>query len=589
MRKQFDKEMHAHYKQTTAKRSGSVYVFGDMNTAATEGDCSPAINHYPSTKEYEREAHKLMKHDFDLIDVYEELHSDLKDNRTNGDANSDHFTWHTGPHSDHQGGMRLDMLLAPRNTLANARRSKGIIKCELADSKYGSDHTPLIVTMRNKAQPAATESLNQCNEAMDTNKDKKLYHTDKTEDTYNVYDNNDGEADCSPPRLRRTVVIEECIEPDENQDSEENFKPIFKQLRKIPGPENGIYDSGNPQLIADLHGKEEVIQFNKNDERLTAMKDSLRKSSTHHLNSLEDDDNGLPIITAFAEKESEPVQVLLDSGAKGIFMPATLVRKLGLHVKPAQLSVTIGDNSVVQSTGIALLPLTIGSAKYEEEVVVLSDYPYDIIAGTTFFKKYKGDLSFRDNRLTLDNPRTEEPVHVYLNTTSVQLIAEHNMTIAPQTEAQIPILPGLADAKWLTLEEEERWETVADTKKKTFKVANGIMRVRENDNDIYNWIRAKNAGDSAIEIKERDTVAHFKPLDTVHEILHLDEKAELKMDAASDAVPATTEEEVDAAIIAKPYLDDLDLSDKNNTLTPQQQLINKEACAQASHTMGHGT
>jgi hypothetical protein len=42
-------------------------------------------------------------------------------------------------------------------------------------------------------------------------------------------------------------VIEECIEPDEDQDSEENFKPIFKQLRKIPGPENGIYDSGNPQ------------------------------------------------------------------------------------------------------------------------------------------------------------------------------------------------------------------------------------------------------------------------------------------------------------------------------------------------------
>jgi hypothetical protein len=121
-----------------------------------------------------------------------------------------------------------------------------------------------------------------------------------------------------------------------------------------------------------------------------------------------------------------------------------------------------------------------------------------------------------------------------------------------------------------------RRRTVADTKKKTFKVGNGIMRVREKDNDTCNWIRAINAGDSAIEIEKGDTVAHFKPLDTVHEILHLDEKAELEKDAASDTVPATTEEEVDAAIKAKPYLDDLDLSDKNNTLTPQQQLIIKK-------------
>jgi hypothetical protein len=111
----------------------------------------------------------------------------------------------------------------------------------------------------------------------------------------------------------------------------------------------------------------------------------------------------------------------------------------------------------------------------------VNDCPQDVIAGTTFFKMYKGDRSFRKNRLTLDNPRTGEAMHVHFDTTSIQLIAEKAMTIAPRTEVQIPNIPTLAEARWSNLAEEERWETVSDTRTKLFKIANGVMPVREKE------------------------------------------------------------------------------------------------------------
>jgi hypothetical protein len=304
------------------------------------------------------------------------------------------------------------------------------------------------------------------------------------------------------------------------------------------------------------------------------MKEALRKKGKYHLSNINSDGEGLPIITAFAGTHTEPVQMLLDSGAMGLFMPAELATKLGLDIRPSTVSVTIGDNSVVQSTGIATLDLQIGPAKYREEVIVLADCPYDIIAGTTFFRKYNGELAYGKNRLTLDNPNAGEKVHVYFGNSTTRLVAERNMTLAPRTEAQIPIVPKVSEHKWLNMGEEERWGTVADTRNNPFKVANGIMRVQEKDSDSFNWVRAINAGDCAIEIKKGETIAHFKPLNTVHEILHMAEENE--EEKTEEAETATTEEEINAAIEAKPYLKDLDLANGDNNLTDQQQLIIKK-------------
>jgi exodeoxyribonuclease III len=564
-RKEFDKSMHKHHKRVNDERGGNVYMFGDMNVAPTEGDCSPSINHYPSCKNYEREAHTNLKRDYNLVDVYEELHGDLKENRKYGEYNSSHFTWHTRPNDDYKGGMRLDILLAPRHALATTSSDVGIIKCELADSYFGSDHLPIIATIRQHKSPtmeAAHESL-------------AVLHTSNYQEEQQHMYNMFGDINYAPRISTKQLIIDEEMEAEE-EDAEPPvpLDRIFKDLRLLPGPENDLYNRGNPGIIAHMHENNSPIHFTPRDKRLTLMREQLRKGSKYHLTHLNTNNGGLPIISAFAvtSTNSEPVRVLLDSGAMGLFMPAHLVQRLGLTIRPANVSVTIGNNSVVQSTGIALLDLKIGTARYQEEVVVLSDCPYDVIAGTTFFRKYNGSLNYKHERLTLDNPKTGEPIHINFGSSTTRLVAQTNMTIAPRTEAQIPINPNLLDTKWSNLAEEERWGTVADALTHDFKVANGIMRIRERGDGTYNWVSAINAGDCEINIKKGDTIAHFKPLDRIHEIeiLHMEESR-----VEADRQSPMTETEVNEAIEAKPHLKDLDLANRDNNLTKEQQLIIK--------------
>ena len=157
--------------------------------------------------------------------------------------------------------------------------------------------------------------------------------------------------------------------------------------------------------------------------------------------------------------------------------------------------------------------------------------------------------------------------------------------MAANTEAKIKVEPSITEHKWRSLNEEERWGTVTDTQQHPFRIANGIMRIRERDDDTYNWVNAINTSNEPIEIRKGDTVGYLKKLHSVFEILHISENATAADRAPGDATSdntrvgdtdAMTEAEIDSLIASKPHLKDLNLLKEHQHLTKEQHLMLKK-------------
>ena len=78
-----------------------------------------------------------------LIDIYLNLHDDLKNQRERECVDIKHLSWRLNRTSK---GLRLDHLVGAPSSLSGETKMPGVVSCEYTASDYGSDHRPLVTT-----------------------------------------------------------------------------------------------------------------------------------------------------------------------------------------------------------------------------------------------------------------------------------------------------------------------------------------------------------------------------------------------------------------------------------------------------------
>lgn len=125
------------------------------------------------------------------------------------------------------------------------------------------------------------------------------------------------------------------------------------------------------------------LPFKKNDPRLRHALKRL-KNKCPHLTTMDEDDEGLPMITLEMGKTKTPIRALIDTGASGIFMRSNLAGPLRLTSRHHPTNVTVGNDNIVHSNTRSILPITIDGETITMDAILLTNCPYDVILGTNF-------------------------------------------------------------------------------------------------------------------------------------------------------------------------------------------------------------
>jgi hypothetical protein len=125
--------------------------------------------------------------------------------------------------------------------------------------------------------------------------------------------------------------------------------------------------------------------------RADIIRGRINQNSLHKLspriNLLDGSKPSLPVITvpAVSGYDMEPIDVLVDSGTMGEFMPITGTRRRDLNILPWNTIIGVGDNRTITGVGKTLLRLNINGHVVERSVRLLQDCPYKLILGYKLF------------------------------------------------------------------------------------------------------------------------------------------------------------------------------------------------------------
>jgi exonuclease III len=577
-RKEYDSCLREHVKRIQLERNRDTYVCGDHNIAPRNNDATRKFieEKWPSCKQFERDAYKRLIEECKLTDAYLALHP----NAGKEPKETDHFTW-----SSKDGGMRLDHTLACDSGMAK------ITACEIIKCTYGSDHRPVVFTRstaakhKKESDSAATASSRAAATATEDA---------ATDAMYAMY-NDTGLQDESNGATEPRVLDTGTRQPSAHAESEANtpqadneLKQIFQTLKQLPSWDSDEYITEEPTCIAHTASsgiKNMAIQFRRTDPRLKMMQQKLRHAAESHLTSLNADDIGTPTVLIPIGPKRVITEVLLDTGAKGMFMPTAVAKRLGLKITKKRITVTIGDNSSISSDGVARVPILIGSTELNEDVILLPDCPYDLIMGSQFFDKYGVDHLYTKREVTFAKLPTASPHRQYaeevalpftLLATPIESTA--TITIQPRASACIPVMPRIPDDRWDQMDEQARWGLTRGTDDaKPVSVAPGIMRICDRDDSRYNWVAVVNEGDKPVTVEKGETIATFRPLDmeaaeVLSVIKHDTEVSSATTDDGESKPQPTTMStaELNEAIASKPHLQDLDLLNTAKGLSNEQ-------------------
>jgi len=297
------------------------------------------------------------------------------------------------------------------------------------------------------------------------------------------------------------------------------------------------------------------------------------KTNNHlHLTNVNEDDSPLPIIQLRIGKAKLSTTTLVDTGAKGLFMPSAYAKRLNLHITPSNAVVTVGDNSTLQCHGQADLPITVGNTTFTHPVNILPDCPYDLIIGMTFIRKYIPKLDFDNNKLLFRGPLSPPSTSgIWLpfdyNSSLTSLVTSTSTTLPPQSEKLVFVHPNAPDSTIIKLGEEQRWgfvEPIHNTRSQ-YQCAHGVMRVEDPTSDKTNWVKIINTSDEPISIPPKTPIARFQPQHFRSALLTMD----------NDDKPSgntLAEEELDTTFENAPNLKDLRINEACTNLTTTQRL-----------------
>ena len=531
LRTTFDKALTNHYKKIKLDRGKDTYIMGDLNVAPTPSDCTTffasSTSSWPSTKHSERQAfHERLKQ-LNLVDAYAATHPNLQN-----EAHAlHHMSWLSqNSKDDEPNGLRID------HFLFNANGTQPT-SCRLSPSTFGSDHKALITTFGNPNLP---------------------------------------EKEKTPTR---TAIEDDCR-------NEKHDKRVLHRRTTPQAPSKSSH--WDLQHINHLQNHKATTYLTKDDDlnlqreylnaihrpfnfRTSAM--SNRKNHNLHLSNINEDDSPLPVVNLRIGKAKHATATLVDTGAKGLFMPMAHAQRLNLHIQPSNTVVTVGDNSTLQCCGQADLAITIANTTFLHPVNILPDCPYDLIIGMEFIKKYISNIDFVNNKLLFRCPllpADKNQIWLPFNTSSLtSLITTAPTTLPPLAEKIVFVRPAVPDATLANLTEEERWGYVEPIRKQhsQYQCANGIMRVETPNSESANWIKLVNASDKPITIKQGAMVARFYSQNFHSTLLNIIDDTD-----TSYQEEHLSEKELNAIIDETPHLKDLRLHEQCTNLTPEQRV-----------------
>ena len=156
LRVAWDTTFHAYCTRLRERYGHAPFVFGDINLAPTDYDCTRNVTRndpaFPSTKPAERAAYRELLATHDMTDAYLELNHDLREAYEAGEHRIRHFSW-----SNNGKAMRVDHMLAPRSALDGTHPGGRLVECTFT-SKFNSDHRGLLVKFLRDPPPTTTDS-----------------------------------------------------------------------------------------------------------------------------------------------------------------------------------------------------------------------------------------------------------------------------------------------------------------------------------------------------------------------------------------------------------------------------------------------
>ena len=453
--------------------------------------------------------------------------------------------------------MRLDHLLAPESVFKPDAKGKALRSLEYASSNHGSDHKALIAvfadaTTLHKGEDAPREVITRSDHVLDTCRDGTPCSEAAGEDP--------------PPKEATLDVVTTSLRLLTIVDSDPTANECREEGR--PCSHEAVCDS--------------VLHFSPEGRRLETMRSRLRNKATvcNNVHDRTPESKGLPIASILVGEQRVAVSALIDSGAKGIFMPKATADKLGLAIDAStRLTVRIGDNTTVPSEGTVTLPLQLGSSTQEVSAIVLTDCPYELILGSVFFHRHRAVVDYGRLRISLTMPTSATPVHIpFEDAETTMMLASEPITVPAKGIKMIPVKPADPHQDWDTRGEDRRWGFIDDAYHLDcgFKVPYGPMRVgKQSEDSSQNYVPVMNFSGTDMHFEMGDTVACFKETNMLDQTFHsLTETSEetdtASMNAEHARIDAMSNKALDDAIASKPHLKKLALTSTEGFLTTEQ-------------------
>ena len=444
------------------QRTVPLFIYGDFNVAPGPQDStiSPRLaNCTPGTKQEEIRNHALLKTSCTLMDAHAIL------------ANSAELpmTW-SGGGPRGAWSARLDICLAAMDHIGESRQGASITALIVADSKFNSDHTPIVMNFEEPTimeQQKAYEDPAYCEPRIFNSQD---IPSDPAA-AFDVAFADLPEVDDAAWKTAAEIigkVAEDDIEPKSPRLEELDMHPKCMK-EECEERQCESVETENNNIIASLAQPDEEEELEESQPETIVREAVLPTLALNYKTS-----KGIVNLTT-----------LVDSGAVPNAMSLDTARMLGLAIKQPEgrdRYIKLADQSVSATAGITKVCLKLdGFTTIHVPFLVLQDCPYQALIGSSTLKHYKGSIDYEEGIVAMTvrqkkpdrtvERRIEMPIMGYYEGVTASkagcMVAEQDQTLKPNSQMLIPVVPD--DGV-----ERNSWGLMKDGPRGLWKTKNGI-------------------------------------------------------------------------------------------------------------------
>ncbi|CAF1084247.1 unnamed protein product [Didymodactylos carnosus] len=132
---------------------------------------------------------------------------------------------------------------------------------------------------------------------------------------------------------------------------------------------------------------------------------------------------------------------MIDTGSTISAINASYVKKISINenIHPTTTSCRTANNGQLNTSGMVILPITIGTIQVQVNTFIIEDLCTDLLLGGDFCDKYNVNISYGDKHLTLKTrqQRTSVKFHQYMNEQQVFHVKTKNDIIIPPLSSKV--------------------------------------------------------------------------------------------------------------------------------------------------------